>query len=71
MQGSMNHASQACDNWFYHRYKKTEVMYHMTPGKPYTETTISVQDQILHYQLPRKHVVSGCTHQRTGLTRQL
>lgn len=47
MQQSMDHFSSACDNFGLIINIKTEVMYQPAPGKPYVQSTITVNGQTL------------------------
>ena len=46
MQGAVDHMSKACGNFqLTISIKKTEVVHHSAPGKPYSEPTITVNGQ--------------------------
>ena len=63
MHDAMDRVSQACDNYDVTvSTKKTEVVYQPAPGKPYSETTITVNGQRL--QVVDKFTYLGSTLSR-------
>ena len=63
MQKGVDQVSDSCDSYgLTISIKKTEVVYHSAPGKPYKEPIIPVKGQRLQVHLPWKHIVKSRAH---------